>query len=156
VDEDLEQLTPALEAARRRRIRLHDELLELDQALTAPAPGRVKEWTVAVADALRKLREAFDEHIFVTEKENGLYEEILDKSPRLAGKIKRLEDEHPLVLADVDDTIRRLDEMETETTWPPETAREDIGRLVQRIMRHRQRGADLVWEAYNVDIGGME
>jgi hypothetical protein len=156
VNEDLELVTPALEAARRRRIRLHDELVELEQALSTPAPGRVKEWTVAVADALRKLREAFDEHVFVTEKQDGLYEEIMVKSPRLAGKIKRLEDEHPLVLADVDDTIRRLDQMETETDWPPETARDDIGRLIQRITRHRQRGADLVWEAYNVDIGGME
>jgi hypothetical protein len=24
------------------------------------------------------------------------------------------------------------------------------------VIRHRQRGADLVWEAYNVDIGGLE
>jgi hypothetical protein len=24
------------------------------------------------------------------------------------------------------------------------------------VIRHRQRGADLVWEAYNVDIGGIE
>jgi len=25
-----------------------------------------------------------------------------------------------------------------------------------RIVRHRQLGADLVWEAYNLDIGGVE
>jgi hypothetical protein len=24
------------------------------------------------------------------------------------------------------------------------------------VIRHRQKGADLVWEAYNVDIGGPE
>jgi hypothetical protein len=24
------------------------------------------------------------------------------------------------------------------------------------VIRHRQKGADLVWEAYNVDIGGTE
>jgi hypothetical protein len=28
--------------------------------------------------------------------------------------------------------------------------------LLGRIVRHRQLGADLVWEAYNLDIGGIE
>jgi len=31
--------------------------------------------------------------------------------------------------------------------------RDDLQRLLGRIVRHRQHGADLVWEAYAVDIG---
>jgi hypothetical protein len=34
--------------------------------------------------------------------------------------------------------------------------REDVQRLLGRIVHHRQLGADLVWEAYNLDIGGHE
>jgi hypothetical protein len=37
--------------------------------------------------------------------------------------------------------------------WPLHQARDEIQRLLGLIMRHRQRGADLVWEAYGVDIG---
>jgi len=29
-------------------------------------------------------------------------------------------------------------------------------RVMGQVVRHRQRGADLVWEAYNLDIGGDE
>ena len=35
-------------------------------------------------------------------------------------------------------------------------ARDDLQRLIGAVVRHRQKGADLVWEAYNVDIGGTE
>jgi hypothetical protein len=34
--------------------------------------------------------------------------------------------------------------------------RDELQRLLGRIVRHRQLGADLVWEAYNLDIGGVE
>jgi hypothetical protein len=149
-------LSPALEAARARRIKLHTELVELEQTLAAPTPGRVKEWTLDVADRMRSVREAFDEHIFVTEKPEGLYEEIMSMSPRLAGKIKRLDEEHPVVLAEIDEILGRLDALDTQDIWPPEVARDDINKVLGRIVRHRQRGADLVWEAYNLDIGGTE
>jgi hypothetical protein len=102
------------------------------------------------------VREAFDEHIFVTEKPEGLYEEIMSMSPRLAGKIKRLDEEHPVVLAEIDEILGKLDALDTQDIWPPEVARDDINKVLGRIVRHRQRGADLVWEAYNLDIGGTE
>ena len=38
--------------------------------------------------------------------------------------------------------------------WPLEDARDDLQRFIGTVIRHRQKGADLVWEAYNVDIGG--
>jgi hypothetical protein len=149
-------LSPALEAARSRRVKLHTEIVELEQALSAPTPGRVKEWTLDVAERLRSVRDAFDEHVFVTERPEGLYEEIRTMSPRLAGKIKRLDEEHPVILAKADETLRKLEALDTQDVWPPEVARDDVNKLLGRIVRHRQRGADLVWEAYNVDIGGME
>ena len=40
--------------------------------------------------------------------------------------------------------------------WPLDNCRDDLQRLLGGIVRHRQHGADLVWEAYNVDIGGPE
>jgi hypothetical protein len=149
-------LSPALEAARSRRVKLHTEIVELEQALSAPTPGRVKEWTLDVAERLRSVRNAFDEHVFVTERPEGLYEEIRTMSPRLAGKIKRLDEEHPIILAKADETLRKLEALDTQDVWPPDVARDDINKLLGRIVRHRQRGADLVWEAYNVDIGGLE
>jgi hypothetical protein len=40
--------------------------------------------------------------------------------------------------------------------WPLEHARADVQRLLGKMVRHRQLGADLVWEAYSVDIGSVD
>jgi hypothetical protein len=40
--------------------------------------------------------------------------------------------------------------------WDLTEARDQLQRLLGRVVRHRQLGADLVWEAYNLDIGGIE
>jgi len=153
---DTPDLTPALDAARKRRVRLRDELYDVEQAISAPAPGRVDTWTGAVVIQLTKLREAMDEHVYVTEEPEGLYDEVLDLSPRLAGKVKRLRDEHPQILEQTDALIARLENEGIGENWPLEDARDETQRLLGRIVRHRQRGADLVWEAYNLDIGGTE
>ncbi len=149
-------LTPALEEARRRRADLHEALVEVEEAISGPAAGRVNRWTLDVRKNLVGLRDAFADHIIVTERPGGLYEEILAHSPRFAGKIKRLHDEHPEIKASIAETLARFEALEVGEAWPVEEARDDVQRLLGRIVRHRQLGADLVWEAYNLDIGGIE
>ncbi|MEX0755171.1 MAG: hypothetical protein WD556_08665 [Actinomycetota bacterium] len=150
------EFTPALDAARKRRIKLRDELYDVEQAISRPAPGRVESWTSNVITQLQKLRDAMDEHVYVTEEPEGLYDEVLDLSPRLAGKVRRLREEHPLILEQTDELIGRLRANAIGDEWPLEDVRDETQRLLGRIVRHRQRGADLVWEAYNLDIGGMD
>jgi hypothetical protein len=153
------ELTPALEAARRRRQTLHDSLVHLEQAISSPAFGRIPDWSSTVTKEMVSLRDAFDQHVIVTEKPGGLYEEIMERAPRLAGKLRRLADEHPTITQQVGATLARLeagDVGDGSAPWPLEKARDDLQRLLGSIVRHRQYGADLVWEAYNVDIGGPE
>ena len=51
--------------------------------------------------------------------------------------------------------IERLEQAEIGgVAWPLDDARDDLQRFIGQVIKHRQRGADLVWEAYNVDIGG--
>src|SRR5438128_498472 len=78
-------------------------------------------------------------------------------APRLETNVRRLREEHPEIVQRIDETIARLEQVEIgEDTWPLEQARDDLQRFMGSVIRHRQRGADLVWEAYNVDIGGIE
>ena len=153
------ELTPALEAARRRRQTLHDALVHLEQAISSPAAGRIPNWSGTVTKEMVSLRDAFDQHVIVTEKPGGLYEEIMERAPRLAGKLRRLQDEHPSVTQRIGVALARLEGGEVGeegAPWPLDRARDDLQRLLGSIVRHRQAGADLVWEAYNVDIGGTE
>jgi hypothetical protein len=150
-------LTPALSAARLRRKTLHDTIVHLEEAIASPAAGRIDGWTAGVLKEVVEVREAFDQHVLVTEREEGLYDEILERAPRLAHNVTRLREEHPEIAANIGGTIARLEQEQVgDDAWSLDGARDDLQRLIGKISRHRQRGADLVWEAYNVDIGGRE
>ena len=90
-------LTPALGEARKRRQTLHDAIVQLEMAISSPAAGRVDDWSGQVTKDMVGVRDAFDQHVIVTEKPGGLYEEIMERAPRLAGTVKRLQDEHPAI-----------------------------------------------------------
>jgi hypothetical protein len=156
MDEPKHEPTPTLAEARRRRVDIHEALVGAEEALSGPASGREDAWAREVIDALAHLRETIEEHIEVTERPGGLYDEILDNAHRLAGAVQRLREEHPLLRDATSEAIRRLRTTPIGTTWSLEEARDDIQRLFGRIVRHRQLGADLVWEAYNLDLGGIE
>jgi hypothetical protein len=150
-------LTPALSEARQRRATLHDALVQLEMAISSPAAGRIPDWSAHVTKELTGVRDAFDQHVIVTEKPGGLYEEISTKAPRLDGTVTRLKKEHPEIADRVEKMLDRLASTEIGgDVWPLDSARDDLQRLIGSVIRHRQRGADLVWEAYNVDIGGTE
>ena len=92
---DHDDLTPALSEAKQRRATLHDALVHLEIAISSPAASRIPEWTALVAKEVTGVRDAFEQHVLVTEKPGGLYEEIIMRAPRLDGTLKRLRDEHP-------------------------------------------------------------
>ncbi len=148
--------TPTLAEAHRLRVDIHDALVAAEEALSGPASGRAEAWAREVVVALGRLRETIEDHIEVTERPRGLYDEILENAPRLAGAVERLRQEHPALRDATSEAIARLRTTPIGTTWSLEEARDDIQRLFGSIVRHRQHGADLVWEAYNLDIGGIE
>jgi len=151
------ELTPALGEARKRRRTLHDAIVRLEMAISSPAAGRIPDWSSQVTKDMVGVRDAFEQHVIVTEKPGGLYEEIMERAPRLVGTVGRLREEHPSIDGSVGTMLARLEAGEAGTdAWPLDEARDDLQRLIGAVVRHRQRGADLVWEAYNVDIGGPE
>ena len=63
--------------------------------------------------------------------------------------------EHVSMVDDTDRLIDRLDHVPTErSTEETEALREQALGILAGIVRHRQRGADLLYEAYDVDVGG--
>jgi hypothetical protein len=148
--------TGALEEAARRRADLHRALIEVERATSSPAIGREADWTKEVLLRLEDLARTIDEHIEVTERPEGLYDEITHKAPRLSNKVERLRAEHPEMAEVTAEAIARLRANGVGVAWPLEQARDDLQRVLGKIVRHRQQGADLVWEAYNLDIGGIE
>lgn len=138
----------ALAAARRRRAELLQTIYGFELALAVPAGDPA--WRDHVGERLSALREAVTEHVVVTEGPDGLYGELLDHAPRLSRGVKTLIREHAALVATVDTLCARVD----EPAVGAEQIRGWASDLLRELSRHRQRGADLVYEAYSTDIGG--
>jgi hypothetical protein len=142
------KVRPSYEAARRQRAELLQSIQGLEQAVAAPA--REPGWRERVGRRLATLRDRLTEHIVITEGPDGLYAELLADAPRLTRPVAGLTADHGHLLVRVDSLARRLHQPDCRV----EAIRDGAGELLSRLSRHRQRGADLVYEAYATDIGG--
>jgi len=143
---------PGLDALRRVRAELRESMATLEQALAAPAPGRVGEWAERVNAALVEFSVEFREHVAVTEGAEGLHGDVLETAPRLSKAVERLIGEHAVIVDLAGDLLARVSHPLSDSDV---VAIRDLGTdLLGLLARHRQRGADLIYEAYEVDLGG--
>jgi Ala-tRNA(Pro) deacylase len=138
----------ALHAAVAVRERLYETIRTVDQALGAPL-GSGGEWQRRLAGRLASLRRALDDHICETEAPDGLLIEIEEQAPRLAREVDRLRKEHGLLIGHCERVMLQVEDFESA-----ESLRRSVLTLLGRFAGHRHRGADLVYEAFGVDIGG--
>ena len=141
-----------LEELRRRRAELRETISALEGARAAPAPADQARWAQRVHVALVEVSGDFREHVGITEGPNGLYRDLLATSPRLSGAVAGLTGEHVLIRGQVDDLVARV--KQPDVIEDVDRIRDLGTTLLGRLVRHRQRGADLVFDAYAVDIGG--
>jgi hypothetical protein len=141
-----------LEELRRHRAELRESLSALEDALAAPATADRARWAQRVHVALVELSGDLREHIDITEGPEGMYRDLLKTSPRLSGGVARLTHEHVLISGQVDNLLARV--TAPDVIEDMDRVRDLGTALLGRLVRHRQRGSDLVFEAYEFDIGG--
>jgi hypothetical protein len=145
----------AFESAQVQRAGLRRSMGDTEAALAAPAAGRADAWVAGVDAALHTLQVAFDTHVVTTEDPDGILEEIVRLSPRLANPVTHLRRDHIELRTVLDEQIAAFDGAPAgpDTAWVNDR-RAALTALLARLARHRQHGADLTYEAYGVDIGG--
>ena len=136
----------ALEAARRRRSDLKNAISRTEAAAAAPAGD--PSWRSTLQYELANLGRALQTHIAEVEADNGLLNQLRHDTPRLVNRIDRVGAEHPLLTSDMNTLLASEKDLGTEDL------RAGVLAILLALVRHRQRGADLVWEGYSVDIGG--
>ena len=146
----------ALEDVRLRRAGLKSALSNLELALAAAAPGRLEEWASGVSESLAVLHEVWTRHIVETEAPGAFLDELVAEAPRLATPAARLRGEHTEILGVIDRAELALRDLppEDEQDEFVDHLRAQLTEMLYALARHRQRGADLVYEAYDVDLGG--
>ena len=142
-------LSEAIHEAKTVRAHVRDCMTDLEGILTGPVGPDEAVWWNDVLVSLGGLREAFRRHVKVTEAPGGMLDEIVAYAPRLAHARDRLIQDHVAIRA----AMNRLG----QPTLPPRgvpAAREAGLDLLGMLSRHRHRGADFVYDAYDFDIGG--
>lgn len=135
---------------RQRRVELRAAMSDLELALAAPSNGQAGRWAEQVRAAVRGLQVGLREHIAVTEGPDGLHRELVVAAPRLSGPVAQLTAEHETMQEQVGALLDLVGGPDVDVR-----AVRDAGTAVLNLlMGHRQRGADLVYEAYEFDVGG--
>ncbi|MFT7597560.1 MAG: hypothetical protein ACI8TP_000480 [Acidimicrobiales bacterium] len=142
-----QETSSALRAAKALRVELKSAVSQVEVA----AAGPIKEpgWQAELLQALEGLRIALDQHVEEVEADHGLLVEVENASPRLARTVVQVRDEHPVLQRQVAATIAVAKEQGNS-----DHVRTHVLETLMAVARHRQAGADLVYESYSVDLGG--
>ena len=153
---DTATVPDVIEGVRSRRAGLRAAMSSVERALAAPAPQRVDEWRRGVREALASLHDVWTRHVVETEAPGAFLDELVEESPRLSTPASRLRREHNEILAAINRAEKALDSvlLEGEHERFVDALRADLTELLCALAHHRQRGADLIFAAYDVDIGG--
>jgi hypothetical protein len=133
---------PVVGKALGRRQDLLQTIGRLEAALTAPTART--GWRDDVQRELEAVKQAFHDHLEVTEGEEGLFDDVVQAAPRLAHQVDVLRAEHDEIEETIDEALA--------FSGDAGEMREAVMALMARLVRHRQRGADLLYEAYDVDV----
>jgi len=139
-----------LETVRRRRAELRESIAMVRAAIAGP-PDSPVVWGERVQQEVARLALDFVEHIDVTEGAGGLHETIVVNSPRLQHAVDVLTAEHDEMEADIAELVMAVEPPVMARDVEAVTVRTTI--LLDRLVKHRQRGADLVYEAFQQDLG---
>lgn len=142
----MERTPASLESASRLREALGEALAGFEQSLARPAA--LTDWAEGVQDALVELRAAFRSHAAEVEGHDGLLEDLRREAPRVSGLVELLEDDH----VTIDEALAHLGELLGDGAV--DEVRKAGLDVMRRLVLHRQRGADVVFEAYVAEIGG--
>jgi hypothetical protein len=146
--------TNVLGGVRQRRTELARVMDSVHQVASTPSAPSPEAWAGAVAIRLAELEAAWRHHIGVTEGPTGLHTEIVQVSPRLSAAVAKLTADHGVVAAEL---AALLTDIETvHTAQSAEAVHARVVEVLATIDRHRHKGANLVYEAFNVDLSSAD
>lgn len=124
-------------------------MTELEAA--ASSPVAMEGWLDQLSRSLEGLAKVFEDHVQMVEGDDGLLEEITELAPQLESGMEQMRTDHREIHTFLDNLKTAVKDAAT-TPDGAGMIRGEVRALVSSLAEHRQRGADLVYDAYNVDI----
>jgi hypothetical protein len=158
-----------LDAVRARRASLRRACSRVRHLLDAVGPVGTDGATAAreeMLSAVTDLDRVWTAHTAATEGADGMLAQVLADCPRLAGSVQRLRSEHEAVATRLHAVRNGLaataapdpTEPADPTEWrdpvrDAERVHERLGDVLDAVDRHRRAGRELLYTAYQVDLG---
>ena len=118
--------------------------------MAGAAGDDVDGWAARASTAALDMRSVLKHHVGETEASGSFYDDVAEHFPNLIPAANRLKAEHGPLRAGVDELIETLSVVHDDAGV--ERARAQALELLRALFEHRHRGADLVYDAYNVDV----
>jgi hypothetical protein len=129
---------------------LHNAMRGLE-ASAARATGQ-DDWADGVRDVLTVLDSALQSHVAEIEGPNGLFAEVIDRAPQLKPDVDMLRLEHRDLVTGCRNALEAVGSAEVDAR----AVRRKVLSILGRLTIHRQRGAELLFDAYNVDLAAAD
>lgn len=131
-----------------RRLDLYEAMrrLEAANARSVSQPHRAED----LRAALENVHRALQRHVGEIETEGGLFSEVLARAPHLSHVVEDLGREHQEMLKGCRAALRLVDDADKNAA----DLRRKVLSILGRIASHRQSGAELLYDAYNIDLAG--
>lgn len=120
--------------------------------LAAAAASGKDSWTDDLLESLHQLQHAWSDHIATAEAPMGLHDRIVEQAPRLQRAVEQIQLDHHDLAKSIAAAIGAGEDAGVAAN--KEALRDMAMTLLLHVARHRQHGADLIYDAYSVDIGG--
>jgi hypothetical protein len=146
-----------VEEAAAKAARDHEEILSavhrLEAALASPAPGRETAWKHRAGAALVGVLDSLNVHRESAENEGGVIAEaeaLLGRPPALAAA----RNQHVQMLKEGGELLADIEGRCDDPKLSCEAVRDRAWRLASALRNHQALEADLILEAFDLDIGG--
>lgn len=134
--------------------RLHRTLRQMRAAIAGSVEPDVSPTFAEVARILGRLRDELELH-FTEEEAGGCLDEAISRCPRLASEVKRIEGEHPAILAEVDRLIDQVTHS-TPTVLNQIDIQHAFERLYQRLIAHEKAENQVLAQGLGISVNGDE
>lgn len=118
------------------------------EASAARASGQ-PDWEMKVREALTNLMTSLEQHVAEIEAPTGLFTEVIDVAPHLSSAVDSLRTEHQEMLEACGSALEAIS---GDGSGQANEIRRQVLLLLGILAVHRQTGAELLYDTYNVDL----
>lgn len=144
----------AAKASRGDRARMLRAMHALESALTDGAPTREMLWRKKVIAAGKELIAAMQHQNKEFDAEAGLLQQVVQDAPRLGNRVDELRKIHQKALQKLTNLLTRVELTELPALLDVAEVRTQLGEVLATIRSLQAMESDLIYEAYQVDLGG--